>query len=153
MNWKTIWRVPAVVIIGGYIGWYALVHLLTFTHVVQPDGTVITDYGRQVMIYGLYTVLFVGITGFLFLRKMSGKEIFWSATIVVLLNLLLTAVSYLIGPISGTKAIIFMRLTMPFEWMDLPLTLIHYFTGEYTWLGSVLRGLMPYLYLIFGKKN
>ena len=61
MNWKTIWRVPAVTVIGGYIGWYILVHLLTFTHVVQSDGTVITDYGRQVVIYGLYTVLFVVI--------------------------------------------------------------------------------------------
>ena len=59
MNWKTIWRVPAITIIGGYIGWYALVYLLTFTHVVQPDGTVISDYGRQVIIYFVYTVLFV----------------------------------------------------------------------------------------------
>ena len=42
MNWKRVWRVPAITIIGGYIGWYALVRLLTFTHVVQPDGTVIT---------------------------------------------------------------------------------------------------------------
>jgi hypothetical protein len=153
MNWKSIWRVPAIAIIGGYIGWYILVRLLTFTHVVQSDGTVLTDYGRQVMIYILYTVLFVGITGFLFLRKMSRKEIFWSATVVVLLNLLLTAASYLVGPMSGTDAIIFMRLSMPFEWMDFPHTLIHYITGEYTWLGSVLRGLMPYLYLFFGKKN
>lgn len=153
MNWKTIWRVPAITIIGGYIGWYILVRLLTFTHVVQSDGTVLTDYGRQVMIYVLYTVLFVAITGVLFLRKMSRKEIFWSATVVVALSLLLTAISHLVGPISGPAAAGMIYFTMPFEWMDLPVTLIHYFTGDYPLIAFVLRAFMPYLFVLFGKGN
>jgi len=153
MNWKTIWRVPAISIIGGYIGWYALVYLLTFTHVVQPDGTVISDYGRQVIIYFVYTVLFVGITGVLFLRKMSRKEIFWSSTVVVALALLLTTISHLVGPISGTTAAGMIYIAMPLEWMDLPVTLIHYFTGDYPLIAFVLRAFMPYLFVLFGESK
>lgn len=153
MNWKTILRLPAVTLIGGYIGWYVLVRLLSFTWVQQPDGTMTADTTRQLLIYGLYTVLFVGITGVLFLRSMSKREIFCSATVVVVLSLLLSAVSYAIGPVSGSGALILLRLSMPFEWMDFPHTLIHHITGEYTWLGSVLRAFMPYLYLLFGKRN
>lgn len=153
MNWKTIWRVPAVTVIGGYIGWYILVRLLTFALVTQPDGTITSDVNRQLLIYGLYTVLFVGITGILFLRKLSRKEIFQSATVVVVFVLLMNAVSYLMGPISGEKAAMMIHLAMPFEWMDFPHTLIYRITGEYTLLGSVLRSFMPYLFVLFGKNE
>lgn len=153
MNWKTIWRVPAITVIGGYIGWYVLVRLLTFALVTQPDGTITVDVDRQLLIYGAYTVLFVGITGFLFLRKLSRKDIFQSATVVVLLMLLMTACSYLMGPISGEKAAMMIHLAMPFEWMDFPRTLLYRITGEYTLLGSVLRSFMPYLFVLFGRKE
>lgn len=153
MKWKTIWRVPAITVIGGYIGWYVLVRLLTFALVTQPDGTITVDVDRQLMIYGAYTVLFVGITGFLFLRKLSRKDIFQSATVVVVFVLLMTAGSYLIGQISGEKAAMMIYFTMPFEWMDFPRTLLYRITGEYTLLGSVLRSFMPYLFVLFGKNE
>ena len=153
MNWKTIWRVPAITVIGGYIGWYVLVRLLTFAVVTQPDGTITSDVNRQLLIYGVYTVLFVCVMGMLFLRNISRKDIFQSATIVVLFVMLMTAVSEWVGPLTGPAAAKLIYLYMPFEWMDFPRTLLYRITGEYTLVGSILRAFMPYLFVFFGKKT
>lgn len=153
MNWKTIWRVPAITVIGGYVGWFVLVRLLSFALVTQPDDTITLDVNRQLLVYSVYTVLFICVTGLLFLRGMSRKDLFQSATVATAVSLLLTIVLYMIGPVSGERAAGLMYLMMPFEWMDFPRLLIYRITGEYNLLGSVLRAFVPYLFVLFAKKN
>lgn len=160
MSWKqTFWRVPLISLIAGFLWTPLVVRLLVrFAVIHLEDGSVSIDLTRQLLIYGIVMVSVVLIGGLLFLRKLTRKAIFISASLVVGYSLLLTLAQVISGITTGPGAVVFMRLNTPLEWMHFPGMLLREifpseaYTSPYIYLTSIGNHCVPYLFVLFGQK-
>ena len=128
------WKVPVYCIAAGFISFQLMVHLLgRFTIVTLPDGSISTDQTRWLILSGVIFVFTVGIGGFFF-RKMTRREIFCSATILVLCNIVFGLLSFKSNHIL-TLLLMYLSLIhisdppvpiFPVEGEDYPLPPIHH---------------------------
>lgn len=161
MSWKqTIWRVPLISLVAGWVWTPLVVRLLVrFAIVRLEDGSVSIDPTRQLLIYGVVMVSVLLIGGLLLLRKLTRKVIFVSASLVVGYSLLLTLAQLVSGITTGPGAVIFLNLYKPLDWMHFPGMLLRElfpreeFTSPYIYLTSILNHCVPYLFVLFGRRS
>lgn len=161
-NWKhTLWRVPLISMIAGFLWTPCMVRLLVrFAMIRQSDGSVEIHAARQLLIYGIGMAAVVIIGGVLLLRGLTRREIFRSASLVVGYAILLNFAQLVTGITTGPGAVVFMRLSTPLEWMHIPRMLLHSvlpapeeFSAPYVYLTSLPNLLVPYLFVLFGRKH
>lgn len=158
-DWKkTIWRVPLICLITGLLWMPVMVRLLLrFAIVKLPDGTISSDTGRQLMVYGAAMAAVLAIGGY-FLRRFTRREIFCSASLVVAYSLLLLLAQWWSGITTGPGALVFARLYTAVEWCSFPgMVLREMFPGDwslnYLYLSSLADCFVPWLFVLFGKKS
>jgi len=118
--------------------------------VTLPDGTITSDNTRwMIMSAGIFLVV-VCIGGFLFFRKMTRKEIFYSASILVILNVVLGVFTYITQRTFSSFTVLWNELS---EW-DRVFSQILVQLGWNEWLSTAIVWILPpYIFLLFGKKE
>lgn len=161
-NWKhTIWRVPLISVITGFLWTPCMVRLLVhFAIVRQPDGSLDFNESRQLLIYGLGMAAVLVLGGLLLLRKLTRREIFISASLVVGYCVLLNVAQLVTGITTGPGVLVFIRLSAPLEWTHFPDMLLRMVLPEpdvvstaYIYLTSLPSLFVPYLFALFGRKR
>ena len=159
---KSIFRVPLVLgalgiltrflhFAGGVI-WGAIQRLQG----PGPDGTFVITTGYVTEIVSVITFLLFWWAGWRFVRGLTRRQIFCSASIMVLLNAALLAAEQICQQVFGTYSLTVYRLYALTEgtmWMDQIFLRLFQAAGLSSILWVVPGIFAPYLYLIFGKKN
>lgn len=120
--------------------------------VTLPDGTITSDSTRMLIGYGAIFIVTVIVGGMVFFRNMTRKEIFFSASIVVAIGLIMNVLQWAFNLTTGTVAVFFMYASRIFEWSSI-VPLLLYRVNENLWLGAFIGSLTPYLFILFGKKE
>lgn len=148
-----LWKVPLYCMIAGIVSFYLIVYVFgRFTIVTLPDGTITSDNTRILIVYGGVFVATVLVGGMFFLRKMTRKEIFFSATIIVVFQMIISLIQWILGGTTGQLGVTFMYLSRIYEWCGGISQLILTMTGN-LWLGIFIQNLMPYLFIAFGQRS
>ena len=156
---RPIWRVPLVL---GALGLVCrcLTYVLGLTWgLIQrargpgPDGSIVLTTGYLSVIMAVISFLLFWWAGWRFLRGMTRRELFWSATIMVLVFAALLAAEQISQHVFGTYSLTVYRLYALAEgkgWVD---QIFFRLTGQVS-VSTVLPGIFaPYLYLIFGRRD
>lgn len=152
-SWKNyIWKVPLFCVISGIIDFHLSVRMLLWSIVRLPDGTVTSDNTKVTIVYAIIFVACLLIGGFVFFRKMTKEEIFYSTSIFVVYGLLLALIQKLFHITSGVAALWMIYLWRPFEMFTFVSQLLINL-GVNIWGTILIEIFTPYLFILFGKKG
>ena len=144
MRRSTLWRVPLYSIAVGYVCFYLVVYLLGRFAFIREAGSTSVDPMRSLLMYALIFIVVVAGGGLVLFRQMTRREVFWSATIMVVLYAVLLAVQQRFPVVTVSLAPIY-------EWTHFLFQLVYRSTGLF-WLGIVLQCLAPYCFVLFGQR-
>ncbi len=156
-RWKAlwergIWKVPLYCTIAGMINVYVEIYLLQWAIVRLPDGSFTSDYRRTMIVYGAVFLITMLIGGLVFFRKMTRREIVYSASLLSAYGLVLTLLQQMFHLNTGMAALWVMRLFYPFHVFSFPVQLCLGIMNAFL-LGIAVQLLCPYLFVLFGKRG
>lgn len=153
VNKKVLWKVPVYSIIAGLISFRLNVYLFgRFTLTTLPDGSITINDTATLILYGLILAVVVLLGGLYFFREMTKKEIFVSASILVVLQILLLIVQWKMNATTGLAATFFLYWAETLEWSNfIYLVLIKWIDN--LWICVFMGCFAPYLFIPFGKKE
>ena len=148
---KSWWKVPLYCVAASWICYQLEILVLgRWAIITLPDGTITSDSTRWMIMSALLFLAIVCIGGFLFFRKMTRKEIFRSASVLVVLNIALGIFTYITQRTLTSFSMLWMELT---EW-DSIFSQILLKLGLNEWVSAVITWVLPpYVFLLFGKKE
>lgn len=156
---KPIWRVPLVLGALGLVRRclsYVLGFIWARIQIAQgpgPDGAYTVSTGHMSEVAAVISFLLFWWAGWRFLRGMTRRDIFWSATIMVVVYAALLAAEQISLHAFGTLSMTVYRLYALAEgksWVD---QILFRLTGTVS-VPMAIPGLFaPYLYLVFGRKS
>lgn len=148
---KSWWKVSLYCIVASWICFQLKIYLLARLAIVTlPDGSMEMDDTRWLILSALLLLAVVCVGGFFFFRKMTRKEIFLSASILVALNVGLGIFTYLTQRTFLSFTLLWNQLT---EW-DRVLSEVLFRLGLHVWPCAALVWIFPpYIFLLFGKKE
>ena len=148
---KSWWKVPLYCIVASWICFQLEVRLLgRWAIITLPDGTITSDNTPWMIMSAFVFLAVLSIGGFLFFRKMTHKEIFCSASVLVALNIVLGIFTYATQHTFAFFTILWSELT---EW-DSVFSQILLQLNLNEWLSAVIIWVLPpYIFLLFGKKE
>ena len=150
---KSVWRVPLISLAACLLYTTCYVHIVLRFGVIEPG---VIDDTISLLTSGFLMLATFILGWLLLLRKQTRKEIFLSATIVVVYGLLLWIVQYMTGSTTGPAAVVFMHLYKPLEWMGFFSELGLYMKKHVDFsipLIGYLHFFVPWLFALFGRKN
>ena len=145
------WKVPLYCMVASWICFQLEIRFLgRWAIVTLPDGSISSDNTRwMLMSAGLFLAV-VCIGGFFLFRKMTRKEIFFSSSALVALNIVLGIFTYLTQRIFTSFAMLWSELS---EWASVFPQIAFQF-GLNEWLSAAIVWILPpYIFLLFGKKE
>lgn len=150
---NTLWRVPTFCVAASLITYYFSMYVIgRFALVIQSDGTIATDFKRQFFIYGIMFVVTLIIGGMFVFRNMTKKEIFISASIMVVFSILIDIIQWLYTIIVGSNIFLSLYVSQIFYWSNF-ISHILSLTNIQFEIGVILAQLAPYLFVLFGRKS
>lgn len=154
---SVLWKVPVYCIVASFVSFYLRTYLTGwFAFVRLPDGSLTNDPMRTLVVYGVVFVVGV-LFGWPFLRSMTKKEIFLSASIVALCQLVIEAVFLALtkGPAAtGGHPWYLWYLPVAFEWSSFFSQLAYKITESNSWwVGILIKILEPYIFVVYGKDS
>ena len=145
-----LWKVPVFCIAAGCISFYVYVFLVSrFGVKVLPDGSYTTNQFVTV----LFSILLFAASlfgGNMLFRGMTLKEIFLSATILVVFHLIVQTLQLLTSNYDLNFSI-GMYMTYSNEWCRIISSLFFYLTNN-VWIGAFAVCFAPYLFVVMKKK-
>ena len=143
---KVWWKVPLYCAAAGWISFQLMVHLLGKLAIVTlPDGTITSNNTIWMLLSGCVFAAVVLVGGFAFFRKMTRREIFLSATIMVALNAFMGILSQI-----NVQAYPMFWLYVT-EWSSFVSQLL-FRLGMNEWISAIIVWAMPYVFIPFGRK-
>ena len=144
---KSWWKVPLYCIVASWICFQLKVRFLgRWTIVTLPDGSISADSTRWLILNVVLFIIVVTIGGFFFFRKMTHKELFYSASVLVVLNIVFGLIAY---KMQGMFSLYFAELT---EWDNFISNLLVQVTQN-VWISAVIDWILPpYIFVLFGRK-
>lgn len=145
-----IWKVPLICLLAGIL-YYPLRYVTIM--IFKDAGLSMNPIGLLINIVYFLLVLFLG--GSRFLKNMTQKEIFHSAAVVSLYGIVLSLIQLITRSTTGSAAIVFADLNLPFNWAITPSLeafVRHEFHANMNWIGY-LENLEPFLFVLFGKRQ
>ncbi len=150
---KYIWKVPLFCVVSGIAMFRVAVFLLSrFAIVTLADGTITSDNTRALIVYGVIFLTTLLIGGLFIFRNMTKKEIFLSASILVVFTLTMVLIQWAFNLTTGPSAIFFVYVSQIYEWSTIVPQLL-YKLNDNIWLGGVINSFTPYLFILFGRKS
>lgn len=132
---KSWWKVSLYCIVASWICFQLEIHLLgRWALITLPDGSISSDNTRWMIMSAFLFLAVVCVGGFLFFRKMTRKEIFCSASVLVALNIVLGIFTYATQHTFTAFTLLWSELT---EW-DSVFTQILFHLGLNEWLSAVI---------------
>lgn len=147
----TLWKVPVFCICAGYLSFYLTVLIVSkFGIVTLPDGSSTVSNTFQTILEILLFIINLGLA-YLLVRNMTRKEIFWSATIIVVIQLIFQLIQLIV---IGTSLDIQLGLWLTYatEWCRI-ISYTCYLITKNAWIGGFLICFAPYIFVLFGKKQ
>ena len=152
MRKNTLFTVPLFCIAASLVTFFLIVYGVgRFAIVTGPDGGLSSDEGRVLLIYGCVFAAGLIIGGAYLFTRLTRKEIFTSATIMVVYQLLIILLNTVLSS-SGRLAMTFYYLSMAGEWCSFVPLVLYRLTGSLI-LSDVLGAFTPYALVLFGKKS
>lgn len=153
---KNLWKVPLYCIIAGRVSFYLIAYVFKdFIIRTYPDGSIAHNNTGLFMVYGGVFVVTVLIGGMIFFRKMTRKEIFFSATIIVVFQMIISLMQLLMGGSVGLARLLGinpMSLSRLYDWSGVVYQIILKMRVN-AWLAIFIQSLMPYLFIVFGQRS
>lgn len=155
---KPVWRVPLVLGCTGLLC-RALTFILGFAWGTMqrlrgpgPDGTTVLTSGYVTEIAAVISFLLFWLAGWRFVRGLTRREIFLSATIMVLINAALLAAEQLSQAVGGYSLWVYRlyALTEGTMWADQLLIRLFDTVSVPVLIPALFA---PYLYLVFGRQR
>ena len=152
----SLWRVPLICLIAGFLWTPLMVRLLLRFAVTAPG---VMDETISLVLHGGMTAAVLVLGGLFLLRGQTRRDIFLSASVAATYHIVLSLVQQLGGWTSGPAAVVFLRLYAPLEWTSFPMLLLLRLFPQadpgtlYLTLISLPNYLVPYLFVPFGKKH
>jgi len=144
---KIWWKVPLYCAAAGWVSFQLMVRLIGRLAIVTlPDGTVTSDNTIWMLLSGCVFVAVVLLGGFLVFRKMTRREIFLSASILVILN----AIMGIISQINFSAYPMFWIYVS--EWSSF-LSQLLFRLNLNEWISAIIVWSAPWLFVPFGKKG
>lgn len=148
---STLWKVPVYCIVTGFLAFNAAIYLISHFAIIQQDGEISSDPAKVLIIYGLIFAVTLFIGGFVLFRSLTRKEIFISASIVVVFGLVMHLIQWKFNLTTGSSAIFFIYVSRIFEWCRIvPQLLFNIIKNSL--ICNFIGCLTPYLFIMFGKK-
>ena len=146
-----LWKVPVFCVAAGYVTFYVYVFLVSrFGVKVLPDGS----YTANQLMTTVFSILLFGASLFIShrtFRNMSRKEVFLSATILVVFHLILQTLRLLTSNYNLDFSI-GLYMTYANEWCRILSSLLHSLTKN-IWIGAFAVCFAPYLFVLMKKKD
>lgn len=148
---KSWWKIPLYCIVASWVCFQLEVRFLgRWAIVTLPDGSISSDNTRWMIMSAILFLAVVCVGGFLLFRKMTRKEIFFSASVLVVLNIVLGVFTHLTQRTFTSFAMLWIELS---EWGSV-FSQIAIQLGLNEWLSAVITWVLPpYVFLLFGKKE
>ena len=144
---KVWWKVPLYSAVAGFASyWFMLGVVGRFAYVRLPDGTVSYNDTLWMIASGAVFAAALLLGGLLFFRRMTRKEIAYSATVMVLINVVMAVLSPLL-PSGIAMLVVYTREWYAFV-VDVLLAL-----GVGGRVATVISWAAVYLFVPFGKKG
>lgn len=138
------WKVPLYCMLVSIPCFYLEIFLFSKWALSFDGETVTTKEGVQLLIVAAIFIVAVLLGGLVFFRKMTRRQIFCSALVLSIINLVMGLLSR-VGLTSVTN-FYWAYLT---AWDDVFIYLL-----PYGWLTTLLRYLLPpHIFILFGKKE
>ena len=148
-----LWKVPVFCIAAGIISFYLTVYTIATFGVVPLHNGHLTSNETLSTAVMVFTFLASFVLGWLLLRTMTKREIFWSATILVAAQLIMqTAQLATSGVDLSLSNRIGICLTYATEWCRLISVALHRFIDN-LWVCAFLICFAPYVFILFGRKE
>lgn len=145
------WKVPLYCMAASWICFQLEIRWLgQWAIVTLPDGTITSDTTRWMILSAGLFLAVVLIGGLLFFRKMTRKEILFSASVLAILNVVLGLLANLIQHSLPYLTMLWAEMN---EWSSV-FTQILLQLGVNSWVSAFLVWILPpYIFLLFGKKE
>ena len=159
---KPLWRVPVVLGALGVINrLLTLAGSMIWVSIQRargpgPDGSIVIGTGYLGEILTVAGALLFWWAGWRFVRGLTRREIFWSASIMVLVNAALLAAEQIGQAVTGSYPMWVYRLyalTEGTSWVSQLFFRLFLAAGLTSSLWVVPDIFAPYLYLVFAKKD
>jgi hypothetical protein len=143
---KTWWKVPLYCMLASWICFQLEIRFLGQLAIITlPDGSISMDNTRWMILSGVLLLAVVLIGGLVFFRRMTRREIFFSASVMVALNIVLGLISYK----QSMVGFYWSELT---EWNSI-ISEVLYRLNLHAWLIEVICWLPPYIFVPFGRRE
>ena len=145
---KSWWKVSVYCIAASWVCFQMKVRFLgRWAIVTLPDGSISMDNTRWMIGSAVLFLAIVCIGGFFLFRKMTRKEIFCSASVLVAFNIVAGLIAY---KMQGMASMYFVEFT---DWASFLSNLLFPITQN-AWIPTVIGWILPpYIFLLFGKKE
>lgn len=146
---KSWWKVPLYCIVAGLISYWLEVYIGSrFIFTKLPDGTVTNNDTLWTAMSAIIFLVTLAVGGFLFFRKMSKQEIFCSASVMIIFNVIAGLIAYFFQRSIPSFTMFFAKICTWHGFIDQLL----YDIGLNMWIGAIIGWAVPYLFVLFGKK-
>ena len=145
-----LWKLPVFCLAAGYISFYVYVFLVSrFGIKVLPDGS----YTANQVMTTVFSILLFGASlyvGNLLFRNMTRKEVFLSATVLVVFHLIVQTLQLLTSSYDLNFSI-GLYMTYANEWCRILSSLLYSLTKN-PWIDGFAVCFAPYLFVLMKKK-
>ena len=150
---KKVWKVPLFCVVAGWVAFRVVIFLTSrFAIVTLANGSVSANNSRVLIIYTatFFAALLIG--GLIVFRNMTKKELFLSASIIVVFQVAMIFIQWAFRLTTGWAAIFFLYIYQISEWSTIVPQLL-YRLNDNIWIGAVVNAFVPYIFILFGKKT
>lgn len=142
------WKIPLYSVAAGFASYWIMLGVVgRFVYVRLPDGTVSSNDMLWMISSAVLFVAALLIGGLVFFRKMTRNELFYSATAMLILNIVMAILSSLLPHSKISLLIVYTR-----EWYGVVVDLLLK-TGLNNWIVIAISWASVYLFILFGKKD
>lgn len=144
---STWWRLPLFGMAAGWLCFYLTVNWFRSFYVIeQSENQFSMDAARFSLVSGLLFLATLLVGGLLICRRMTRRQVFLSASVLVALNVVL-------GILFRSSTSDAAGYWMMCGWWSSIVTDLLAKLGLPYWLAAAVRWAAPYLFVFFGKKN